>query len=78
MNPRRPRPPRSAERLLGLLLPWRYREEHLGDLEEGFGRRSSAGASANRWCAPPQSLSRPPASVSRIGISSPVFSTTGK
>jgi hypothetical protein len=49
MNPRRPRPPHSAERLLGLLLPWRYREEHLGDLEEGFGRRSSAGASANRW-----------------------------
>ncbi len=38
MTPRRLRPPRSAERLLGLLLPWQYRDEHLGDLEEGFLR----------------------------------------
>ena len=49
MNPRRPRPPRSAERLLALLLPWQYRDEHLGDLEEGFLRRTRAGGSASRW-----------------------------
>lgn len=41
MNPpRRPRPPRIAERLLALLLPWQYRDVHLGDLEEGFLRRT--------------------------------------
>ncbi|MDA0327636.1 MAG: hypothetical protein O2958_01290 [Gemmatimonadetes bacterium] len=33
------RPPRWAEFLLLLLLPWQYRDEHLGDLHEGFQRR---------------------------------------
>jgi predicted permease len=44
------RPPRWAERLLGLLLPWQYRDEHLGDLAEGFGRRAAADpGAARRW-----------------------------
>ena len=49
MSSHRPRPPQLAERLLTLLLPWQYRDEHLGDLEEGFRRRATAGRSASRW-----------------------------
>ncbi len=49
MNPRRARPPWLAERLLALLLPWQYRDEPLGDLEEGFLRRASAGQRAHQW-----------------------------
>ena len=49
MTPRRPRPPRVAERLLALLLPWQYRDQHLGDLEEGFLRRAARDQSAKRW-----------------------------
>jgi len=47
--PRRSRPPRWAEALLGFLLPWQYRDEHLGDLEEGFERRRTQGADASAW-----------------------------
>ena len=48
-TPRHPRPPRIAGRLLALLLPWQCRDEHLGDLEEGFRRRTEHGQPANRW-----------------------------
>jgi len=48
-TPRRPHPPRIAGRLLALLLPWHYRDVHLGDLEEGFRRRTELGRPANRW-----------------------------
>ena len=44
-----PPPPRIAGRLLALLLPWHYRDVHLGDLEEGFLRRTRLGRPANRW-----------------------------
>jgi hypothetical protein len=49
MNLRRARPPRLAERVFALLLPWQYRDEHLGDLEEGFLRRANAGQRAYQW-----------------------------
>ena len=48
-KPNRPRPPRLAEGLLALLLPWQYRDENLGDLEEGYQRRVQNGAPARRW-----------------------------
>ena len=46
-----PRPPRFAEVLLGALLPWQYRDETLGDLQEGFARRVREGGEggACRW-----------------------------
>ena len=48
-TPRAPRPPRIAGRLLALSLPWQHRDVHLGDLEEGFRRRTELGRPANRW-----------------------------
>ena len=45
----RPRPPRWAERLLSLVIPWQYRDETLGDLAEGFERRSANRAEARAW-----------------------------
>jgi putative ABC transport system permease protein len=45
----RSRPPRWAERFLAFLLPWQYRDEHLGDLQEGFERRRTEGPSAANW-----------------------------
>jgi putative ABC transport system permease protein len=46
----RPDPPRWAARLLAVLLPSRLREEHLGDLHEGYLRRATVDAgSARRW-----------------------------
>lgn len=48
-TPRRPHPPRFARHLLALLLPARYRSDHLGDLEEGFLRRVEQGEPASRW-----------------------------
>lgn len=45
-----PRPPRWAGRLLAALLPPRFREEHLGDLHEGYLRRATVdGGAARRW-----------------------------
>ena len=46
-----PAPPRWSSRLLGMLLPSRYRDQQLGDLSEGFharGTRSGYGE-ARRW-----------------------------
>ncbi|MGI9629205.1 MAG: ADOP family duplicated permease [Longimicrobiales bacterium] len=44
------RPPRIAELIVGLLIPSDYREEHLGDLEEGFSRRlATSKRDATRW-----------------------------
>ena len=46
-----PRSPRLARSILGLLLPERYRDNQLGDLEEEFrarGRRDGY-AAARRW-----------------------------
>ena len=50
MTPRRipPAPPRWAAALLAALLPWRYRDEHLGDLHEGYLRRAAHDARAAR------------------------------
>ena len=48
-RPHRPTPPRWASRLLAALLPWQYRDEHLGDLHEAFVRRAASGRGARRW-----------------------------
>ncbi len=43
-------PPRWAERLITGVLPARFRDEHLGDLEEGFLRRARRDpVGARRW-----------------------------
>ncbi len=34
---------------MSLLMPWQSRDEQLGDLEEGFRRRSSDPRAARRW-----------------------------
>jgi len=47
-----PRAPRWLERLVAIAMPEEYRDEHLGDLEEGFRRRLSGAAGrrgASRW-----------------------------
>ena len=44
-----PRPPRVAEWLITLLVPWRYRDDHVGDLREGFARRAADPRGARRW-----------------------------
>lgn len=43
------RPPRLVSRLLELSLPWQYRDEAMGDLEEGFERRKAEPRAARRW-----------------------------
>ncbi|MGD2071285.1 MAG: hypothetical protein PVI57_21630, partial [Gemmatimonadota bacterium] len=42
-------PPPFAEWLLGALVPDRYRDEHLGDLREGWLRRNADPGAARRW-----------------------------
>jgi hypothetical protein len=42
-------PPRFAERFLAFILPPAHREEQLGDLCEGFRKRSASPEAARRW-----------------------------
>ncbi len=48
-RPHPPKPPGWASRLLAALLPWQYRDEHLGDLHEAFLRRAASARAARRW-----------------------------
>jgi putative ABC transport system permease protein len=49
MSPKRPQPPRLAQQLLSLLLPWQCRDEQLGDLKEAFLPRVGDEGAARKW-----------------------------
>jgi putative ABC transport system permease protein len=62
-NGNTPRPPGWARTLLAVLIPWRYRDEHLGDLQEGFLKRAETNLSEARGWYRRQVLRSIPAAI---------------